>query len=65
MEREDKITTNNIETLRSEMRLEVGRLSARLSEEVVCMKTGTREALRVQWQLPRAAEVARATLLPT
>ena len=35
-ERKDKITTNNIERLRSEMRLEVMSLSPRLSEEVVC-----------------------------
>ena len=38
MDREDKITTTNIETLRSEVHLEDIRMSARLNEEVVCMK---------------------------
>ena len=41
MEEENKITTNTVETLHSQV--------ARLSEEVVDMKADTVEAQRVQW----------------
>ena len=52
MDREDKITKTNIKTLRSEVRLEVMRLSTRLRKE---------SCLHDNW----AAEGAHATLPPT